>query len=235
MLTKVSVCSSTLNWLIKRTSGILVCYLYGFLTFWNRHILHSSEMKCGTFGDLQWLSGRGVGSRHVQMSAQARREWRPEHGTPFTLQPEQYICAVRHKHPSQKRLAKTVPYTWTRFKTTRLATLIFDSYWRMKWAGIAQSVWVKFHLYIPHNLLQSYLTICKNIPHYPVVSDLSQPGKNSALHLDTFQNYSFDDIDFWLLWENEMGRDSSVELQVFHTVHLSSIILRITNRCHFFW
>ena len=28
--------------------------------------------------------------------------------------------------------------------------------------------------------------------------------------------------------------DIPVVLQVFHTVHLSSIILRITNRCHFF-
>ena len=40
-------------------------------------------------------------------------------------------------------------------------------------------------------------------------------------------------LEFW--WENQRQREELIDLlQVFHTVHPSSIILRITNRCHFF-
>ena len=48
--------------------------------------------------------------------------------------------------------------------------------------------------------------------------------ENSALHIDTSQNYSFGNINFGLILENEVGRDSSVGIGLISRVPLALLV-----------
>jgi hypothetical protein len=63
-------------------------------------------------------------------------------------------------------------------------------------------------------------------PHQYMCCETQTPfikmsGENSVLHFDTFQNYSFGDINFWLILENEVGRDNSVGIGLISRVQLA--------------